>query len=310
MTFLILADVFLSVALAVCGLALLLGRRNPVVRRRVDELALAGAGPAALPASLTHAGRAGGWSRLLAGLGSRVPASPEDVGEMRRQLMRAGYRDQSAPVLYVGLRVLLAANVPLLLLLTVIPGMETPRALTILIGAAAFGYVLPAFALGRMVRRRQTRISDALPDTLDLMVVCVEVGLGLNQALLRVGAEMASVEPVIADEFNLVNLEMRAGTSRVEALKNLARRTGVEDLGSLVSMLVQTDKFGTSVAKSLRVFSESLRTKRRQKAEEAAAKTTIKMVFPLAVCILPSLFVVVVGPAALKIFDQLIRTGP
>jgi tight adherence protein C len=139
------------------------------------------------------------------------------------------------------------------------------------------------------------------------MVVCVEAGLGLNQAFVRVGAEMLHAEPIITEELNLVNLEMRAGTPRTEALKNLSRRTGVEDLGSLVSMLIQTDKFGTSVAKSLRVFSDSLRTRRRQRAEEAAAKTTIKMIFPLALCILPALLVVVLGPAALHIYDVLIK---
>jgi tight adherence protein C len=229
------------------------------------------------------------------------------MGELRKELVRAGYRDPSAPYFYLGLRILLAIGLPLLLMVTVVPVLSSGRSMLLLVAAAIIGYVAPSFVLGKLVQRRQTRIVDALPDTLDLMVVCVEAGLGLNQAFVRVGEEMLHAEPVITEELNLVNLEMRAGTPRTEALKNLARRTGVEDLGSLVAMLIQTDKFGTSVAKSLRVFSDSLRTRRRQRAEEAAAKTTIKMIFPLALCILPSLLVVVLGPAALHIWDVLIK---
>ncbi|MFN2433714.1 MAG: type II secretion system F family protein [Gemmatimonadota bacterium] len=307
MTYLILANVFLAVALAVAGAGLLLVRRDPAVRRRIHELALAGA-PAGAAVSLTQTGlQPSGLRRIVTRLGERVPVSADDAGDLRRQLMRAGFRDGSAPVFYVGLRLLAAISLPLLLLLTLIPGVETPRAILLLGGAAGLGWVVPSFVLGRLVRRRRTRIVDALPDTLDLLVVCVEAGLGLNQALMRVGREMEAVEPIVTDELGLVNLEMRAGKPRTEALKNLARRTGVEDIASLVSMLIQTDKFGTSVAHSLRVFADGMRTKRRQKAEEAAAKTTIKMVFPLALCILPALFVVVVGPAALHIFEELIQ---
>jgi tight adherence protein C len=247
----------------------------------------------------------GRW-RWVADLGDRVPLTDEQRGELAERLTAAGYRHPAAPYVFTGLRVLLAAALPLPLLFTIVPGIPPTRSFVILAAAAALGFVLPAFVLGRLVRRRQMRITDALPDALDLLVVCVEAGLGLNQALLRVGEEIKNLEPALTEELNLVNLEMRAGKSRGDALRNLARRTQVDELASLVSMLIQTDKFGTSVAKSLRVFSDGMRTRRRQKAEEAAAKTTIKLVFPLATCILPALFVVVLGPAALHIFEDLV----
>ena len=311
MTFLVLTAVFLTVALGVIGVAMLLAQRDPAVKRRVNELQLESRGTiAAAPTSVLQVGETRPLRRAVASVGKKVPVSPADVGDLRRELIQAGYRDEGALLFYMGIRVLLAAALPLLLILTVIPGMDSTSALLVLVVSAVLGYLAPSFALRRLIRRRKRRISDALPDALDLLVVCVEAGLGLNQAMMRVGNEMATVEPVISEELNVVNLEMRAGKSRTEALKNLARRTGAEDLSSLVSMLVQTDKFGTSVATSLRVFSDSMRTKRRQRAEELAAKTTIKMIFPLALCILPALFVVTVGPAALLIFETLVKYQP
>jgi tight adherence protein C len=155
-----------------------------------------------------------------------------------------------------------------------------------------------------MIRNRQRRITLALPDALDLTVICVEAGLALDQALLRVGDDLRHSHPDLSSEFNMVNLEMRAGKPRVEALHNLAARTGVSDIRSLVGTLVQTDRFGTSVAQALRVHSDSLRTERRQRAEEQAAKTTIKMVIPLVLFVLPSLLFVTLGPAVI----QLLRT--
>jgi len=160
--------------------------------------------------------------------------------------------------------------------------------------------------LGRLAKKRQHRLRLSLPDALDLLVVSVEAGLGLDQALLRVGEELAFAHPELSDELRLINLELRAGKGRADALRNLAERTGVEDIGSLVTMLVQTDKFGTSVAQSLRVHSEVLRTKRRQRAEEAAAKTGVKMVFPLVFCIFPAIWVVTIGPAAIKFMQVLV----
>jgi tight adherence protein C len=152
-------------------------------------------------------------------------------------------------------------------------------------------------------------MQKALPDALDMLVVSVEAGLGLNQALVRVSEEIYRISPVLSEQLALVNLEIRAGTSRPEALRNLAERTGLQDISSLVGMLIQTDRFGTSVAQALRVHSETMRTKRRQRAEEAAAKTTIKMIFPLVFCIFPALFVVILGPALIQIYKALASFG-
>jgi tight adherence protein C len=173
------------------------------------------------------------------------------------------------------------------------------------LGVAAVGYLLPSMALGRLAKKRQHRIRLSLADVLDLLVVSVEAGLGLDQALQRVGEELATTHPDLSDELRLINLELRAGKARSEALRNLADRTGVDDLSSLAAMLIQTDKFGTSVAQSLRVHSDTLRTKRRQRAEEAAAKTGVKMVFPLVFCIFPAIWVVTIGPAAIKFVQVL-----
>jgi len=173
------------------------------------------------------------------------------------------------------------------------------------LGGAALGYLMPGMMLGRLAKKRQHRIRLSLADALDLLVVSVEAGLGLDQALLRVGEELAFAHKDLSDELRLVNLELRAGKARSEALRNLADRTGVDDLSSLAAMLIQTDKFGTSVAQSLRVHSDTLRTKRRQRAEEAAAKTGVKMVFPLVFCIFPAIWVVTIGPAAIKFVQVL-----
>jgi tight adherence protein C len=159
--------------------------------------------------------------------------------------------------------------------------------------------------VGRRVKARKKEIVRALPDALDMLVVCVEAGLGLNQALVRVAEELAQVSPVLSEQMVLVNLEIRAGTVREEALRLFAERTGVSDVSSLVTMLIQTDRFGTSIAHALRVQASALRTKRRQRAEEAAAKTAIKLVFPLVLFIFPALYVVILGPAMIQIFETL-----
>jgi tight adherence protein C len=170
---------------------------------------------------------------------------------------------------------------------------------------AMFGWLLPQYFVKRRIRKRQLSLQRALPDTLDLLVVCVEAGLGLNQALVRVSEEIEHVSEIMSEELVLSNLEIRAGTPRDEALRNLGERTGLGDLKSLTAMLVQTDRFGTSIATALRVHSDTMRTKRRQRAEEAAAKTTIKLVFPLVLFIFPAMFVVILGPAVLHILEQM-----
>jgi len=229
-------------------------------------------------------------------LGERAPKSPKEMGTLRLRLVQAGFRRDEALTIFFGMRVTVALG-----LFSLFAGglIGRPNMLMAL-GGLGLGYILPGMLLARLAKRRAHRIRLSLADMLDLLVVSVEAGLGLDAALQRVGQELAFAYPELADELRLINLELRAGKPRSEALRNLADRTGVDDLSSLVTMLIQTDKFGTSVAQSLRVYSETLRTKRRQRAEEAAAKTGVKMVFPLVVCIFPAIWVITIGPAAIK----------
>jgi len=233
---------------------------------------------------------------LFKRVGEKVPRSPKEMGTLRLRLVQAGFRREEALTVFFGIRVLFAVSFFVLLSNPIIIRPNTLMAL----GGLALGYVLPGMVLARLAKKRAHKIRLSLADALDLLVVSVEAGLGLDQALTRVGTELAFAHPDLSDELKLINLELRAGKPRAEALRNLADRTGVDDLSSLVTMLIQTDKFGTSVAQSLRVYSETLRTKRRQRAEEAAAKTGVKMVFPLVICIFPSIWIVTIGPAAIK----------
>lgn len=232
-------------------------------------------------------------------LSKAIPLSPSEVSRARQWLIQAGYRDRRHLTIYVGSRVLLA----FVGLMTVI-AISGAKSLPLMISVAAFGFFLPRFALKRLIKKRQNQITLGLPDALDLTVICVEAGLALDQALMRVGEDLRHAHPELSDEFHMVNLEMRAGKPRAEALRNLNARTGVDDIRALVATLVQTDRFGTSVAQALRVHSDSLRTERRQRAEEQAAKTTIKMVVPLVLFVLPSIIFVTLGPAII----QLVRT--
>jgi tight adherence protein C len=233
-------------------------------------------------------------------LSRALPASAENVSRTREWLIQAGYRDVQHQAIYRGLRVLFAAlGFGGALLFT---GTSSPL---LLVGMPALGYFIPRFLLKRAVKERQRRIRLALPDALDLTVICVEAGLALDQAMLRVGEDLRYAHPELSGEFHMFNLETRAGKPRVEALRNLAARTGVEDIRALVATLVQTDRFGTSVAQALRVHSDSLRTERRQRAEEQAAKTTVKMIIPLVLFVLPSLIFVTVGPAVIQLVHLL-----
>jgi tight adherence protein C len=173
------------------------------------------------------------------------------------------------------------------------------------LGAFAAGFILPQFVLNRLIAGRQLRITWGLADALDLMVITMEAGLGLNAAMLRVCAELKEVHPDISKEFELANLEIRVGRERSEALRNLAERTGVEDLNSLVAMMIQADRFGTSIARAVRVYSDSLRTRRRQRAEQAAQKAAFKLLLPLGALLFPTMFIIILGPALLNIIDML-----
>jgi tight adherence protein C len=234
-------------------------------------------------------------------IGEKVPRSPKEMGPLRLRLVQAGYRREEAITIFFGIRVLFALGLFMFFSTSII---ARPNMTMALAGLGA-GYVLPGMVLARLAKRRAHKIRLSLADALDLLVVSVEAGLGLDQAMSRVAAELNFAYPQLSEELKLINLELRAGKPRAEALRNLADRTGVDDLSSLVTMLIQTDKFGTSVAQSLRVYSETLRTKRRQRAEEAAAKTGVKMVFPLVFCIFPAIWVVTIGPAAIRFMTVL-----
>jgi len=237
-------------------------------------------------------------------LSKALPLSPAEVSKARGWLIQAGYRDAHHVNMYVGSRILFA-----LLGFFIVIAISGFDSLTLLIGVSGLGFMLPRFILKRMITERQHRIKVGLPDALDLTVICVEAGLALDQAMMRVGEDLRHAHPELSNEFHLVNLEMRAGKPRVEALQNLAARTGADDIRQLVATLVQTDRFGTSVAQALRVHSDSLRTERRQRAEEQAAKTSIKMIIPLVLFILPSILIVTLGPAIIQLYRTLVSTG-
>jgi tight adherence protein C len=286
----ILAFVF-GTALVGGAALLLLPRRAAAIDRRLEELTAARQDVE--PARPRFQTLVSVFKRV----GEKVPRSPKEMGSLRLRLVQAGFRREEALTIFFGIRVMFAITFFLVLSNPIL--LKRPNTMLAL-GGLALGYLLPGMVLARMAKRRAHKIRLSLADALDLLVVSVEAGLGLDQALTRVGSELAFAHPDLSDELRLINLELRAGKPRAEALRNLADRTGVDDLSSLVTMLIQTDKFGTSVAASLRVYSDTLRTKRRQRAEEAAAKTGVKMVFPLVLCIFPSIWIVTIGPAAIK----------
>ena len=238
--------------------------------------------------------------QILDPLSKALPLSPAEVSRTRSWLIQAGLRERQHLVIYVVSRILGA--VAFFALTVAVVGFDS---IYLMAGAIAFGFFLPRFVLKRMIRNRQREITVALPDALDLTVVCVEAGLPLDQALMRVGEDLKYAHPALSEEFYLANLEMRAGKPRAEALRNLAARTSVDDIRSLVASLIQTDRFGTSIVQALRIYSDSLRTERRQRAEEQASKTALKMVIPLVVFVLPSLIFVTLGPALIELYHNL-----
>jgi len=281
MALLLAIVLFFTIALAVFSFGAAAYAPSSVLGSRLRALGWQKAEPQEKPAFKER------LEQALDPLSRALPLSPSEVSRTRAWLIQAGYREPRHLTMYVGSRVLLA----LIGLVAVIAAAGFDSVL-LMVSVTAFCFFLPRFVLKRMIRDRQRRIT------------LVEAGLALDQAMMRVGADLHHAHPDLSDEFHLVNLEMRAGKPRVEALRNLTERTGVDDVRALVGTLVQTDRFGTSVAKALRVHSDSLRTERRQRAEEQAAKTTIKMVIPLVVFVLPSIIFVTLGPAVI----QLIRT--
>ncbi len=290
--------VFVTVALVVFAFGAAAATPSSVLGTRLRAL---GGQPAQAPerAALKVRER---LEQALDPISKAIPLSPSDVTRTRAWLIQAGLRDSRHVSYYFGSRLLLAflgqAGV------VAFSGFDS---MPLLVCVPALGFFIPRFFLKRMIKDRQQRIRIALPDALDLTVICVEAGLALDQALMRVGKDLHHAHPDLSDEFHLVNLEMRAGKPRAEALRNLVDRTGVDDIKSLVGTLIQTDRFGTSVAQALRVHSDSLRTARRQRAEEQAAKTTIKMVPPLVLFILVPFLFVTVGPALIQAYHSLVN---
>jgi tight adherence protein C len=232
--------------------------------------------------------------------------SPRNLRRLQRRLMMAGYYDENAVTIFRAIRMGCALAFPTIVFFVMTVVLRRPvdfSAVGASILSIVYGLFLPSFFLSRRISKRKNRITRALPDALDMMVVCVEAGLGLNAALQRVGREMELVEKDLSTELAITNREIRAGKARDEALRSLGERTGVDDLKALVAMLVQTDRFGTSIADSLRVFADSMRIKRRQRAEKLVAEAAIKLIFPLLFFIFPALFIVLMGPAIIKLSE-------
>jgi tight adherence protein C len=250
-----------------------------------------------------------GLAGLLETFGRLLPYSPGDVGAMRRELIAAGFRSPYAAHTFLGIKLVVCAVLLITALLTRDHLTDNPLNRLILpAGAAVAGFLLPGFVLGRLIKRRQQKIRLALPDVLDLLVISTEAGCALDKALINVSREFTKFHPEISEELTLVNMEMLAGGSRIEALRNFATRTGEEELKKLVAILVQTDRFGTSVADALRTQSDFLRVRRRQLAEEKAGKVGVKLVFPIFFFCMPSLMIIVAGPGMLQLFKNLLPT--
>lgn len=300
------ALIALSVVLVVLFLGEVAPGRQSVINARLAELQ---GDEAAVPESVRRRrrqARAERLSSLVQALGERIEPRQKDIPQLRLRMLQAGYTSPAAVPIFLGSRIALptAMGFSALTILGFL-GLTSFTGLIATLWFAVLGYVGPSVFVNGRIRTRQKEMQKALPDALDLMVVCVEAGLGLNQALVRVSEEIERLSPVLSEQLALVNLEIRAGTAREEAFRNMGDRTGLDDVKSLMTMLIQTDRFGTSIAQALRVQADTLRTKRRQRVEEAAAKTTIKLVFPLVLFIFPAMFVVILGSALIQIFDTL-----
>lgn len=244
---------------------------------------------------------------LVKRLGAMVPASPKDVTVMQKLLIRAGYRSATALKALYGAKAILGVLLPIVVWLVLTNVSVNPNnKIMAVVAFIAIGFFGPNEFVRRAGKRRQKRIRQGLANALDLLVVCVESGLGLDQAIVQVAKELEHAHPEVSQEFTMVSLELKAGKVRADALRNLAERTAVEDLKKLVAVLIQADRFGTGVGQSLRQHAEYMRVQARQVAEEKAAKLGVKLVFPIFFCILPSLFVVTVGPVVMRIMRELL----
>jgi tight adherence protein C len=287
--------IFLGVTLALFGISkrrLNLGRRlNRETAPTDDEGTIAGVTKQV--------------ERALVSIGERLPRSTTEMSRQERRLVMAGYRRKDAVLVLNGCHI---AVLLLALVAFAATGYLYRQPVISLVMSVFIGAAIPDLWLRKAIQRRQENLQFGLPDAMDLAVIAVEAGLGMDQALMRVGDEINLAHPDLADELRLRNMEINMGRSRSDALRNLAERTGVEDLKALVAILIQTDKFGTSIGQALRTFSDSLRVKRRQRAEEQAAKLAIKMVVPMVLFIFPGVFIVILGPAFIAIVRDLLPT--
>ena len=296
---------FVCISLGVMGLYWIFYRPQSAATDRLRRLSEGSASLQAPTVSLVEERPMAELAERMAAPFSRLlPPSAAEVRKLQKQLMQAGFRGPDAPIIYRAIQLAVMVSLPGAVAfgcaLLAYPIMS---ALLWILLAFMAGFFLPRYVLGRMIRSRQTRVRWGLADALDLMVISIEAGLGLNAAMMRVSEELKTVHSDISEEFELANLEIRVGRERDEALRNLAERTGVDDLRSLVAMLIQADRFGTSIARAVRAFSDSLRTKRRQRAEQAAQKAAVKLLLPLACFLFPTLFIAILGPAALTLID-------
>lgn len=298
--------VFVSVALACGGVAWLLLKRNPAAKRlsKLLEAKPPRSQPRQQLIEKEEGGLVGKLTTPLQGIFS--PSKAAGRQQLRLRLQQAGFSGKRSYRNYLALQVLLTFLLPLAFLLRSMFFRFTPPILAIILGLALIGYLLPGLFLRILIHGRQQRISRALPDALDLMVICVEAGLGLDMTIKRVGEEVRSICPDLSDELILANREVQAGRPRSESFRNLGLRTGVPEVQNLMTLLTQTNRFGTSMAKALRVHASSMRIKRRQHAEERAAKSAVKLVLPLVFCIFPAILVVLAGPAVLRIMTSVL----
>jgi tight adherence protein C len=300
----ITVSIFVFVTLGVMALYWLMFRPPSAATERLRRM---GDAPGVAPSALPEESQVGALAERVAAPFQRLaPPSAAEARKLQKQLMHAGFRSDSGPVVFRAAQLLSLSLFPAMVaMVCALWGRPLSSALVWIAISVGFGAYLPRFALKRMIAGRQQRLRWGLADALDLMVVSIEAGLGLNAALVRVGEELKPVHPEISEEFELTNLEIRVGRERDEALRNLAERAGIDDLRSLVAMLVQADRFGTSISRAVRVYADSLRTKRRQRAEQAAQKAAVKLLMPLALFLFPTLFIVILGPAALNLMDSL-----
>jgi tight adherence protein C len=304
MLLIITLSTFVCISLGMIGVYWLLYKPQSAATERLKRL---GGSAASVATSIpVDEGSRGAElaERLASPLMRLAPPSAAEAKKIQKLLMQAGFRSENAPIFYRALQLFALFGFPFaVIIVCALLGKPLESMVLWILSAFVIGFFLPRYLLRKLINSRKLRVRWGLADALDLMVISVEAGLGLNAAMLKVSTELKEVHPDISEEFELANLEIRVGREREEALRNLAERTGVDDLHSLVAMLIQTDRFGTSVARAIRVFSDSLRTKRRQRAEQAAQKAAVKLLFPLSCFLFPTLFIALMGPAVLQLID-------